>query len=390
MLPRTIYMPAHPEGAVWLQSYYADRDGLMREEIIHLTRESDESEDFRRRISLDNGVTWAAFESMPDRTRQLPGGGCIDYTARPFFARRCGKRFDVVMRRLWPGNRYNTLDWQTGNHPFSDHVFVREDGGPEILLRYEDGPDYDPADPFDPAFHRANCAYAGQAFAEGQDGAVFFPVFVMVGPAGKRRCDGGVILMRRDPLTGRWAASNRADISPEFSKVGLEEPDVAVLRDGAIMVVCRALRAKPSPPRKWMTLSTDGGHSLAPLEPVRYDDGSPLSSQHSIHYFFRSTRNGRLYWILNIGEDTDDELGGPRYPLVIAEFDEVRRAVKKDSLVVVDDRRPGDTEALQLSNFALIENRATLDLEIYVTRIGENPSKFWSANVCRYIFSPPA
>ena len=65
------------------------------------------------------------------------------------------------------------------------------------------------------------------------------------------------------------------------------------------------------------------------------------------------------------------------------------RAVRKDSLVEVDDRREGDSERLQLSNFSIIEDRETLDLEIYITRIGEDPQDFWRAGVYRYRFTPP-
>lgn len=386
MLPRTLYLPAHPQAATWLQTFYREPDGLARMEIAHLTYESDESEDYRSRTSSDNGRTWSAFEPMPERTWQLPGGGRIDYPWRPFCARAGRLRLDAVMRRLWPGLKLNTYDWTTGNHPLSDHVLVQENGGPEILLKYEEGPDYDPHDPFNPDFHRTNRAYAGQAFAEGPDGTVYFP---LVYPGRTTPSHGGVILMRRVPDTGRWLASNRVEVTPDISRVGLEEPDVAVLRDGTVIVACRALRTRQTPPRKWMSVSTDGGRTLAPMTAVSYDDGTAFSSPHSIHYFIRSTRNGRLYWMLNVGEDTDDELGGPRYPLVIAEWDETRRAVRKGSLVTVDDRRPGEPAALQLSNFALIENRETLDLEIYITRIGENPERFWSAGVYRYVFSPP-
>ena len=50
---------------------------------------------------------------------------------------------------------------------------------------------------------------------------------------------------------------------------------------------------------------------------------------------------------------------------------------------MIDDRSPEDTEAVQFSNFSLIENRKTLNLEIYLSRFGEKPNKF-SANAYRY------
>jgi hypothetical protein len=73
----------------------------------------------------------------------------------------------------------------------------------------------------------------------------------------------------------------------------------------------------------------------------------------------------------------------------VAEIDEDRIAVKRESILVVDDRQEDDPEALQLSNFNLIEDRDTLDIEIYLTRIGQHPEHFWQAGVYRYVFSPP-
>ena len=43
---------------------------------------------------------------------------------------------------------------------------------------------------------------------------------------------------------------------------------------------------------------------------------------------------------------------------------------------------------MQLSNFSVIENRETLDIEIYLTRIGEHADHFWQGAVYRYVFSP--
>lgn len=45
---------------------------------------------------------------------------------------------------------------------------------------------------------------------------------------------------------------------------------------------------------------------------------------------------------------------------------------------------PGDGAGLQLSNFSLLENRETKEIEIYLTRYGENPTDFWGADAYRY------
>ncbi len=58
--------------------------------------------------------------------------------------------------------------------------------------------------------------------------------------------------------------------------------------------------------------------------------------------------------------------------------------------ILVDDRGDRDPEALQLSNSSIRENREPLDIEIYLTRLGENVEHSWRAGGYRYIFSPPA
>ena len=76
--------------------------------------------------------------------------------------------------------------------------------------------------------------------------------------------------------------------------------------------------------------------------------------------------------------------------VVIAEIDEEKVAVRRDSLVCIDDRHDGEPDAVQLSNFSVVENRQTLDIEIYLTRIGEIPDHFWQGAVYQYTFTPQA
>ena len=65
---------------------------------------------------------------------------------------------------------------------------------------------------------------------------------------------------------------------------------------------------------------------------------------------------------------------------------------KKDTVTVIDNRDPEqDSEHLQLSNFSLLENRETQEMEVYLTRLGERGGgpDIWTADACKYtlIFS---
>ncbi len=388
MLSRTLYLdPPTENRALWLSCGYCDT-GLTREEIITTSGESDAYYDWRRRVSPDNGRTWSAFTPMENVIVQRDDGGIVYYPSVTTADPRTANRYCARMRRIWPGGKVFEFSWSDLKHPFNDHAFVIENDGTEKLMKYEEGPDYDPENPFDPEFSRTNHAYLGQRLVFSPDGTVYFPI--IANREGEDPNQAGVILMRRDPRTGEWLASNRIQIDPKLSWRGLLEPDLEILKDGRIFIVCRAAKGESSPCRKWFISSTDGGKTLSPAAELRYDDGSSFFSPGSIHCFYRSSKNNRLYWVANIVPQPDGD--GPRYPLYITEIDEDKMAVRKNSLVLVDDRRieEGDTDKLQLSNFTLVEDRETLNLEIYITRIGQSASQFWHAGVHKYLFEPPA
>jgi len=366
--------------APWLSVAYADGE-LTRVETLTTSGESDAYRDWRRRRSQDNGHTWSPWEALEGVVQETPEGGIVVYPSHPTWdddRRHCYRFF---MMRQWPSLPCYTFDWQHGKHPCVDHVFVSEDDGPPCLLRYEEGADFDPACPFNPAFLSANQAYLGNAPAFAPDGTVFFPVCLL------EHERTGVILFRREAKSGAWHPSPCRSIGPDLSSRGLLEPESTVLRDGRILIVSRGSNTATTPGRKWRILSEDGGQSLGPVEEFRYDDGSPFYSPSSIHRFVRAHRNGVLYWFANITSEPP-EGNGPRYPLYLAEIDEERAAVRKESLLLIDTRQTGEPDALQLSNFHLLDNRVTGNIELYVTLLGLDPDDFWRSNVYRYLVSP--
>lgn len=387
MLPREVYLPAAGENtAQWCSVSLMDGNGT-REEIHRTSGESDAYHDFMRRVSTDNGRTWSDVTVMEGVTRQLPEGGIVTYPGGHHYDRVLGVAYEKRMRRIWPGMKIYTFNWGGKGHPFNDHTFIAENGETEKLLRYEDGPEFDAGNPFDPSFCRTNRAYFGVGMAFGRDGSAYHPIVCHTDPGPESFTTGGLVLMRRDPQSGDWSPSNRQYLEPGQSSRGVLEPDVAVLKDGRVLVVTRGSNTDITPGRKWFSLSTDGGRTLSPLREFGYDDGSLFYSPSSIHCFVRSTKTGTLYWFANITPDPPNG-NGPRYPLYVAEIDEDAVAVRKDSLLLVDDRGPNEPEALQLSNFSVVENVETHDIEIYLTRLGENPDHFWQAPVYRYVFTP--
>ena len=386
MLPREQYLPAAGEDtALWCSVSYLDGQ-LTREEVLRESGSSDAYLEWKRRVSTDNGRTWSDCQPIEDATRQLPGGGLVTYPCGHVFDPRLGLSYERRLLRLWPGEQLYTYEWGKHQHPFNDHTFVVENGQAQKLLKYEEGPDYDPENPFAPEFCTTNRAYLGVNIAFGEDGTAYHPIVCYQRGESYSKTKGGVVLMRREPSSGEWRPSTQEYLSPERSARGLLEPDAAVLKDGRVLVVCRGSNTATTPGRKWFSISADGGRTLSRFEALRYDDGSPFYSPSSIHTFVRSSKNGRLYWLANI-VDGPPSGNGPRYPLVLAEIDEEKVAVRKDRLTTVDERGMDEPVALQLSNFSVLEDRETQNIEIYLTRLGENPEHFWQGAVYRYVFS---
>jgi hypothetical protein len=187
----------------------------------------------------------------------------------------------------------------------------------------------------------------------------------------------------------RWTPGKQVSVSREVSSRGLMEPEVAELKDGRVLVVWRGSNTATTPGRKFWSVSTDGGATLSPVAEWKYDDGSSFYSPSAFHRMIRSNRNGKLYWIGNICA-TPPKGNSPRYPLVIAEIEErgVSPALKKNTVTLIDDRKPGQPAGIQFSNFALLEDRQTRALVLYMTLFGEDPRNKFTADNYKYVITP--
>jgi hypothetical protein len=291
------------------------------------------------------------------------------------------------MRRQFPGKKL----YDYSDHDYIDHCTIVENGK-EIEMKYEDGPDFDALDPFDSTYLLTNRAYMGQRVTVAQDGTAYYPLICYRREHTNGINQGGIILMRRDPKTSLWSASNQQYISPNISSRGLLEPEVAVLSNENILIVCRGSNAKgldhtiypdSLQGRKWYVISKDQGKTISPVKEFTFDDGSRFYSPSSIHTFRRSSKNGKLYWFANI-VSKEPNGNSPRHPLIMAEIDEEIPAVRMNSQSLIDDRREDEPDGVQLSNFSVIENRETLDFEIYLTKIGQVPDHLWHGDVYKY------
>ncbi len=353
------------------------------------------------RYSSDNGENWSDFEPQEEVVSYHEGKEIIWCPGPTLFDPASGALVGVWLRQT-----------RLGGNQFRNHCFCRlsRDGArtwsEPRLMRYEEGADFDPANPLDPAFLEHNQAYFGQNLIKRRDGALVFSVTTANIPADAPdpnprkieafyvpvdcRSIGGVNFVgtwNAGAQSYEWRAGNVVWVPRHVSSRGLMEPAVAELGDRRVLTVWRCsnqnLDRSEQPGRKRYAISTDGGLTMGEPAEWKYADGTSFYSPSSLHRFVRHSVTGRLYWVGNISPAPCSG-NSPRYPLIIAEVDEIKAALKKDTVTVIDDRREGDGPGVQLSNFSLFENRKTHDLEIYLTRLGEDASSVWNADAYKY------
>ncbi len=368
-----------PKAAALVSVQYVG-PGLERRELHANEIASDVGGNIRARWSEDNGRTWSAFVPMqPTNT--------VPYAGVSVWEGEVCNTFDPtsnLLVQLW----LRQIEVRGVYHCFT-YVRTSADGGrswsmPE-MLRYEEGAEFDPREPLSPTFLNHNEGYPGNSILVCADGTLVTCLAHANAPGDPRNNEqpwrmGSVLFRGRWDAPARryvWTAGARLEISPEWSARGLMEPEVAELRDGRLLVVWRGSThgwdgsVAKQPGRKWFSLSSDGGRTLSPVAEWRYADGASFYSPSSIHRLFRHSVTGTLYWVGNLcGDPPAGNL--PRYPLVIAVVDEEKAALRRDTVTAIDDRLPGQPE-IELSNFALLEDRETHEIELTLAGYGQNP-----------------
>jgi hypothetical protein len=417
---KELYVPSpEPRVGVTLSMCYIG-SGLKREEIRAIIRSSDWVEKPRKRISANNGRTWSEWEIIDEKSKMqgnctMKGGetqggtGPYDPVSRrlikPVFQRIIKGKPEVAMSEIWKGNRL-----------FCDHGFYQlsdDDGltwGEAFQLIYEEGPDFNPEDWVDEKYYRTNEMYIGNAITLKNGSVVIsatIPIPFMdeedrnmpsIFPNNYREgCVGGAICFvgcwDKSLQNYNWKGSKPVFLPRRISTRGLDELHISELLNGKLLLVIRGsntgLDPLKCPGRKWFSVSNDGGLTWTEVKDIRYDTGEQLYSPASMSSTFRSSENGKLYWVGNISE-RPVEGNAPRYPLQIIEIDEEIICFKKETMTIIDDRDPvHDSESLQLSNYSILENRETKEVEIYLTRLGERGggTDIWTADAYKYTLS---
>jgi len=192
-----------------------------------------------------------------------------------------------------------------------------------------------------------------------------------------------------------WERGGLSQAAPEMSAQGVGEPQACRLRDGRIFVVFRQCPTQPTqdtpgfPSVKLFAVSTDNGRTWSEPKPLTFDDGKYLYSSVSFASAVCSSKNGRLYVILNIlNRPVPSCL--PRNVLHVAEVDQETFSVKRDTVTVVEEIHEEHTHLSGYSNWGMMEDRYTKNLLLFMNMESGPVYDGYDWNSYRYEIEFPA
>jgi hypothetical protein len=381
-------------------SYYPMPTGVELISMHSFSSRSDTMDAVFFRRSHDNGRTWSdpvevhSSEHRPDGTfRRVTLGGSVD----PQTGRFVRFRNEGVLP---------TDDPLEGMRHWYVCYTVSEDGGLTSVVDeqvIQHGAEFSATHPLPGVWVGRNCVVFGELSATPltlADGTLLMPVCITpVGPDGNYfNPGGGYTYFDVAVLRGRWRPDKHLEWElssvvkgdPARSTRGMDESSLAVLADGRVLMVMRGSNdRKPAlPGRRWVAYSSDQGRTWTPPVPWTYANGedffSPASSSKLLTH-----SSGRIFWLGNITPHNPTG-NSPRYPLVIGEVDRRTGLLRQETVRVVDDRGPQETEFLQLSNFAAREDRETGEIVVNLCRFFEHTTgaeRNWTSDA--YVYHIP-
>jgi len=383
---RELFLRSPRTGVTVLAASYYTRPsgGELMSRHSYLTQ-SDTTNHAFRRFSRDHGRTWSEAEEIMTAEKR-PGGMFRRLASVHLVDPSTGVLIAFRIEGLFPDD-----------HPLARlrgwtiHTALSDDGGRiwhhETPLIHA-GETYSAAHPLPGVWSGKNCAYIGDqtcvpiALA---DGTILLPIQIApLGADGKlHNPAGGYTYTHAAVLRGRWGAGKELvwemsapiAVDPALSTRGMIEPTIAPLADGRLIMVLRGSNdRKPALfGARWVSFSSDAGRTWTTPAHWIYTDGTAFHSPSSCSQLLAHS-SGRLFWIGNISPQNPTG-NGPRYPLVIGEIERRTGALRRESIVALDDRGPGDSEFLALSNFHAREDRETREVVVHLARQGVNSVK---------------
>ena len=272
-----------------------------------------------------------------------------------------------------------------------------------VLVKYEEGADYSRALYRYTDYLTTNIS-RGSDLIVLENGDILFNLCIPVNVACKMA---GLNLQEVFPTTGglghAWALlvargvwnkttqqydltySEPIIVDDTLSTRGLSEPMFAELSGGRILCIFRTSTDKVSgwtcrldpnaPACKYYVISEDGGKTFSEPKPWCYENGEIVYSPASICQLVESEVSGKLFWIGNACSKEEVNGAYPRFPLYMIEINPETGLAIRSSRVLIDTRRTGESDKVQLSNFCILEDREAGTLEIYLSKLGQFTGK---------------
>jgi hypothetical protein len=378
---REVFVTSPAAGTgVGASSYYTQREGRELLSRHRYSTRSDTSDQAFRRFSSDNGRTWSDAEEIFTVERRAGGtfrrsvtSGLVDPTTGALIEFRIEGLFviDEPLARL---------------RGYSITYGLSRDGGRTWAVEapvVHRGAEFSAEHPLPGVWRGKNCAYIGDLSSAPlalADGTLLMPIqIVPLGADGKLfNPGGGYTFTQAAVLRGTWGPaktltwemSSVVEADPALSTRGMIEPTIAELTGGRLIMVMRGSNdRKPlAHGGKWVSFSSDAGRTWTQPRLWTYTDGVPFFSPSACSQLVPHS-SGRLFWVGNI--TPGNPVGNrPRYPIVIGEVDRGSGLLRRNTVTIIDDRKPGDGELLALSNFYAREDRESHEIVVHLSRQG--------------------
>ena len=394
---KEVFLESPGEGIlVYGNTFYVRRDGVEKVCYRSTITRSDTLDTFQRCFSGDNGLTWSEPEPI-EFTFKTSEGTRRTYAQPGFIDPANDRLLTMVLEGVLPSD--DPMEGMTNWYP---QYRLSTDGGrtncvdEQVIQR-----GYSPDHPFECVWVGKNSMMIGDITCRPirtRQGRILVPVAIApLGPDGEcYNPGGGYTYHEAAVLIGAWIDECRIewDISqivandPTKSTRGCDEPTIAEMPDGRILMVIRGSNdVKPDLPcYKWYSVSEDGGYTWSQVRPWTYTDGANFFSPASCSQLLQHS-NGRYYWIGNITQG-NPRGNRPRYPMTIGEVDPESLMLIKDTVITIDDRQEGEDEATMLSNFMAHEDRQTSDIIVHMSRPFTRSKHDWTGHAYLYRIEP--
>ena len=369
---REIFIRSPGKGtAVDAYAFYTQATGGAMVSVEGRSSRSDTVDVVYLRHSTDYGHTWSEpterkiSEKRPEGTWRLaPRAGFVDP--------KTGRYLE-----FWNEGVLPTDDPREGLKQLN--IYYSLDGVKHQVIQH--GKEFGARHPLPGVYTGKNCVMLGDVPSLPitlKDGSILLPTQITPLDAdGKLYNPGGgytytdvaILHARWKGKQLQWRMAELIKGDPGRSKRGMIEGTLATLADGRLIVVMRGANDRKGelPGYRWISYSDDDGWHWTLPAPWTYTSREAFYSPSSCSQLLRHS-NGKLYWLGNICA-ANPRGNLPRRPFYVGEVDQDTGLLIRESLILVDDRQPGEDEILMLSNFYAREDRETRQIALHMTRM---------------------